>query len=173
MTPDDVASAILEAQALNAAQARLGYNPSDECDSILEHAKALYRTATPGQRPHLVAIARLVKQLLAHNADERELEREVAGVVDLLGACEPRDPLTIRGIADRTRGPLALLMNPIVGEPKHAEALAMVIEVLDAAQPARVGTREHPNASLSHELGPRKYGHLLDIVAERQGAAAA
>jgi hypothetical protein len=161
----------LDGIARNHRQTRIIVNPTPEIDSIVEHVTELIRTAVPAQRPHLAALIGLCRDLLAENRAEGELERSVAGAADRLAvdlaraATVGQKPLGARSAARELRAPLANLANPIIQGTARDTALAAVRGVVARS------TRDNVlSNTVRHELGPKRYQLLADIIDDIQAA---
>lgn len=157
----------LDAQALNATQARLIANPTPEVDSLVEHVTELARTATTEQRQHLHAILTLTRELFQSNQAEGDLERTVAGAADHLTSELRNNELNAdrapawpaRRIARMVRGPLADLLNPVIADTGRA-----LQELQQALQ--QIPTTALLTVAVRHELGCRKYTKLTELHAQ-------
>lgn len=69
----------LDARALNLEQQRLIFNPSPECDSLVEHIGRLVSGAPAAQ---VVELRRLLRRLARSNAAEGECERALAASIE-------------------------------------------------------------------------------------------
>lgn len=170
----DLLEPTLDAKALNQHQQRIVANPSPECDSLVEHISAVARTATPEQRDHLYAIARLLNDLAHANHAEGECERMVAGAADQLVTDlrddelnhTVKDRLTAKSIARRLRGPLTVLASPTFAS---AAALVEAIRVVDDVL-ARASTGLLLSVAVRHELGVAKFTLLSELHASRKAS---
>lgn len=143
-----IVESLMEAQAANAVQDRALFDPSPEIDSAVEHALWLLKTANDVQRPHAVALVRLLGTVRESNRSEREHVRLATGLVD---------PITsVHEFAREVRPLLADLANPMLGEAKRAARLGDLHALF-----GRTVYRSRSAFSLRPLLGVRKYTRLL------------
>lgn len=144
--------ALMDAQALNAAQDRALFNDTPEADSALEHAHFLLRTANDSQRPHAAALVRLLGEIRSANQRERVMERVAAGMADPVR--------NVHDYCNTVRPLLADLMNPACHK-RHGQLVDDLREVFARTRP---GSRR--SISVRHLLGVRKFTRLVDELEE-------
>jgi hypothetical protein len=162
----DLLEPALDARAHNVEQVRLLMNPSIEVDSAAEHFALAARHCTAAGRRHIIAGLELIRDALASNALEGDLERRIAGAADTLARDAHRDehhpqsaqPWSIKRVAKTLRAPLTDLCNPIIQGAGRDQALADVHDVFQRAPQHAV-----LNVAVRHELGVRKYTKLVEL----------
>lgn len=158
----------MEARARNLQQ----FDPSPAVDSLLERLRALALGFPPSsQREVLVA---LIDGAIESNILEGGEERLICGVADELvthlrtaETSGVRRSLGARSIANRLRGPLALIASP-AGAPagELIGACRIVGELVTAIPPSQLLSR-----AVAHELGQQKFTTLQSFAAHKSGAA--
>lgn len=103
---------LMDAQAANARQDRVLYDPSPETDSALEHLLAIAKTASTEQRPHIRALIRCLGEARHLNAAERQHERAAAAVADPVSS--------VHEFCKLVRPLLADVAHPFVGADRRA-----------------------------------------------------
>lgn len=156
----------LEARACNLLQGRLLFDPSPEADSLLE-LPAVARGEGASER--LVALmASLCRRVIASNGAEGQAELELAGLLDGHAARQRRlpaaDRLTVKAIAARVRGPLAVLVDPAAHDGvAYYRACCAVRDVVAACPPEQL-----LSPALAHELRGRKHALLGRLARDAQ-----
>jgi hypothetical protein len=164
----------LDARSLNLEQKRLLLDPSPECDSAVEHVRALAQlVADERARIHIFQLGRLAHRLAASNGAEGSYERLVAGAADRL----VRDlrALELRGEGDRSvakeqlardiRKPLraiAAAAAPGNGLLPLVAAVRELDQVLDRAPADQLLSR-----TVEYQLGRATFGLLRELVGQR------
>jgi hypothetical protein len=152
----------MEARAFNLRQSRLIVNTTPEVDSLAEVLPALRAAGVDDVL--LATIVEFLRELLALNHAEGQLELQLAGWADELAidlhtsqlAGEASTLVGVRTIAALLRGPLGELGD--VDDDTFAAA-GVVHQVL-----ARCPRAQLLSPSLRHELGKRKF-ELLERLA--------
>lgn len=153
MTPPLIA-ALMDAQSWNAKQRRALYNATPEVDSAIEHTLVVLKTATDAQRPHLLALLALLRDVFKANEQELRSQRLAAGIADPVS--------NVHEFVKLVRPLLADLLNPIVPERKKAKRLGELHALF-----ARTVPRTRSSFSCRPLLGsPAKYGELLARLEE-------
>lgn len=147
---------LMDAQAANARQDRVLYDPSPETDSALEHLLAIAKTATPEQRPHIRALIRCLGEARHLNAAEREHERAAAAVADPVSS--------VHEFAKLVRPLLADLMHPFVGEQRRRARLLELHALFGRTLP-----RTRRAFSCRPLLGVSKFTELVIRLDEWEG----
>lgn len=159
---------VLEGDALNQAQHRALFDPSPECDSLVERVIALREHGVPSMALRgLLADIRAVIEL---NAREGGCHRQLAGRLDQLartfdGGRRMQDALTLRGLV-RTLGgrdgPLSKLVAPDQADAAQlVRARETVRQVIASVPPDRLASDR-----LARELGRRRHRLLMEMVGE-------
>lgn len=169
----DVRDQALDGLVHNQDQRRLIYNPDTEAaDSLIEHLALLARTSAPEQRPHIKAALDIARRISQSNRLEGARGRQVAGSTDRLADELQRitqggvAPLGRRRAARELRGPLANLVNPLVAGTARDEALAAVRDVVSRSSRDNVLSN-----TVRHEIGPKRYALLVELVSTMDAAA--
>lgn len=165
MTTDRVQPALddlLGAQAENARQERLLFNPDTEVNSLVEHVLDLRRYGVPKDR--LRQILADLREVLISNGREREGERTAAGVLDdLLRSMHAGGMRSQIRVHELSRALRPLLAREGAGVQPHA-ALAHR-DILRLAE--TYGTEKLLCAGLRWQLTPAQYTRLTELL---QGA---
>lgn len=148
----DLVDTIMDAQAVNAVQAREIFNPTPETDSALEHAEFLLRTANDVQRPHAAALVTALRRVYRLNDEERDHERRAAGIADDVNGRVSN----VHELVRLVRPILSDLANVML-ERKHGARRADLRDIF-----ARADERTLRSVSIRHLLGVRKYTRLVD-----------
>lgn len=166
--------AVLDARGANLAQTRLLLNAAtEEVDSLVEEIIALH--VPPRTKARLLDYCR---RLHALNAQEGELEREAAGILDeaLTGVRTPgkgwragqRSPFTVKSLARQLRPALAVITAASSYTAADFVSAVRCVDDIVAAVP-----REHLlSASVRNALGPNRYQLLEQLVVQRLETAA-
>lgn len=130
---------------------------------------AISRTdLTAHQRILVAAAKRLLREFAEANEHAGECTRQIAGIAEFTSA----PPMwSVRKVIRLTRDPLATLVNPVIRGKARDSAECAVLAVIRSAPPQMLGSHEHPNVTVRHQLGVAKTSALWDLVAEYGGMA--
>lgn len=154
----------IEGHAVNRTEALRLYNPDPEINSLGERIIALRRHGVP---PAVVGeLIRDVREIIALNDREGGCHTQLAGDLEQLyraAAGEARGvaaAITVRGIVNALREPLATLVSPA----GHSAAVvtrarARVTDVVATTPRERL-----LSPSVAHELGGRRYRLLTNLA---------
>lgn len=164
----------LDAQAANAHQDRLIYDPTPEVDSLAEHLREALKGTTGPARQHLRSAFALLTQVAHANHAERDHEQTIGGAADHLVTSLRRaervtgtKQLTAKGVARALRDPLG---RTEPGAPMTTAVIADLREIHRVADQVTLDLLL--SGAVQHELGDAKFERLAEIVSARLETAA-
>lgn len=167
MTREDrlqVSDHALDAIAANSHQDRLIHNPSEEIDSISEHAGRLLRLTSGEARAHVAEIVRLAASLRLSNNAERNSVSAIPKILD----GPPR--WGVKSAAEALRPVLGDLAHPMIDGARRAAAEQQLADLLEVIPSGLLLVGDDIRATLAHELRVTKSTVLRDAILARREA---